>query len=125
MPDNKKKILLVEDDRMIVDLYRLRFEEEGYEVYSTDKGSEAIAWAQENQPDVVLLDIILPEVDGFSILESLKSGLKTRTIPVIMLTNLAQEADRHRGEDLGADGYYVKSQHTPAEIFEAVKNYVN
>lgn len=110
---------------MIVDLYKLRFEEEDYQVYATDKGSEAIDWAMENQPDVVLLDIILPEVDGFSILESLKSGLKTRNIPVIMLTNLAQEADRQRGEDLGADGYYVKSQHTPAEIFETVKRYIN
>jgi len=122
MPDKKAKVLLVEDDQMIVDMYKLRFEEEGFEVLVTDKGSEAIEMARKQQPDIVLLDIILPEIDGFAILQQLKSESSTKKIPAILLTNLSQETDQQKGVQLGAAGYFVKAQHTPADILTEIKN---
>ncbi len=124
MTNKKKKVLIVEDDKMIVEMYKLRLEGEGYEVLTTDRGTEALQLAKEQQPALVLLDIILPEIDGFTILQNLKADSATRDIPVIMLTNLAQESDKQKGQELGAIEYFVKSQHTPAEIFELINNYI-
>jgi len=121
MPDKKIKILLVEDDSMIVEMYKLRFEEEGYEVSVTDKGSEAIEIAKRDQPDLILLDIILPEIDGFSILREIKSDGSTKKIPVLLLTNLSQETDQQKGTESGADGYFIKAQHTPADLMNEIK----
>lgn len=124
MEESPKKILLVEDDQMIIDMYKMRFEEEGFEVLITDRGSEAMEMASSQKPAAVLLDVILPEIDGFSILQSLKSSLDTKAIPVILLTNLGQESDREKGHQLGADDYFVKSQHTPAEIIQKVNSLI-
>ncbi len=121
MSDKKPKILLVEDEAMIVEMYKLRLEEEGYEVLTTDKGSEAIKLASSEKPDVILLDIILPEVDGFTILQTIRSQVATKKIPVLLLTNLGQESDQNKGTELGADGYFVKAAHTPADIINEVK----
>lgn len=121
MPDDKIKILLVEDDQMIIEMYKLKLEEAGYEVLVTEKGSEAIEIAKKDQPKLILLDIILPEIDGFAILQSIKSESETKAIPVILLTNLSQESDQQKGTQLGADGYFVKAQHTPSDILTEIK----
>lgn len=121
MSDKKIKILLVEDESMIVEMYKLRLEEEGYEVLATDKGSEALTLATKAKPDLILLDIILPEVDGFTILQSLKAQSSTKKIPVLMLTNLGQESDQKKGNEFGAAGYFVKASHTPADIIKEIK----
>jgi len=124
MVETKKKVLLVEDDPMIVDMYKVRLEEEGFEVYVTDKGSEALKIAEKEKPEVVLLDIILPEIDGFAVLQLLKEDTKTKKIPVILLTNLGQESDRQKGMKLGAADYFVKAQFTPASVIAAVKKII-
>lgn len=124
MPETKKKILLVEDDPMIVDMYKIRLEEDGFEVYVTDKGSEALKIAEKENPDLVLLDIILPEIDGFAVLQLLKEDAKTKKIPVILLTNLGQESDRQKGLSFGAADYFVKAQFTPANVITAVKKLI-
>lgn len=121
MSDKKYKVLLVEDEPMIVEMYKLRLEEDGYEVLTTDKGSEALAMAKEQKPDAILLDVMLPEIDGFTILQGLKDQSATKKIPVLMLTNLGQESDQLKGEQLGAEGYFIKSQHTPAEVLNEIK----
>lgn len=124
MPDEKKKILLVEDDPMIVEMYKMRLEEEGFEVLITDRGSEALEWAISRRPEVVLLDIILPEVDGFSILQNLKNSQETKDIPVLLLTNLGQESDQEKGRQMGVTDYFVKSQHTPADIIQKINSII-
>lgn len=124
MSDKKSKVLLVEDDSMIVEMYKLRLEEGGFEVIVTDKGSEAIELAAKDQPDIILLDIILPEIDGFAILQSIKADGSTKNIPVLLLTNLSQETDQQKGTQLGADGYFVKAQHTPADIMNEIKKFL-
>lgn len=124
MAENKLKVLLVEDESMIVDMYKMRLEGDGFEVLVTDKGSEAIEMAKKDKPDIILLDVILPETDGFSILQNLKSDSKTKNIPVMMLTNLGQESDKEKGGQLGAVEYFIKSQHTPADVLSAVKRII-
>lgn len=124
MSDKKARILLVEDDQMIVDMYKIRFEEEGFDVSITDKGSEALELAKKDKPAIVLLDIILPEADGFSILESLKAGADTKRIPVLLLTNLGQESDREKGIAMGAADYFVKSKHTPTDVIDKIKEII-
>jgi DNA-binding response OmpR family regulator len=120
MEGKKGKILLVEDDQMIVEMYKLRLEADGFEVVVTDKGSRALELAQQERFNIILLDVILPETDGFSILQGLKSEEKTKNIPVLLLTNLGQESDKDKGIQLGAADYFVKSQHTPAEVLSKI-----
>ena len=120
----KIKALLVEDDQLILEMYKARMANEGWEVFTTDRGSEALQLAKEQKPDIILLDVILPETDGFSILKELKAENLTKNIPVLMLTNLGQESDQHRGKDLGVAGYFIKSQHTPADIITKIENLV-
>jgi len=124
MLDSKAKILLVEDDQMIVELYKLKLEESGFEVTVTEKGSEALEIAKKEKPDLILLDIILPEIDGFAILQTLKSESATKKIPVMLLTNLSQESDQQKGTQLGAAGYFVKAQHTPSDILAEIKKII-
>lgn len=124
MSDKKIKVLLVEDESMIVDMYKMRLEEEGFEVLVTDKGTEAFEIASKEKPNIILLDVILPEIDGFSVLQMIKDDSKTKNIPVMMLTNLGQESDKEKGSQLGAVEYFIKSQHTPADVLAAVKKIV-
>lgn len=121
---SKIKALLVEDDSLILEMYKTRMVSEGWEVFTTDRGSEAIKLAKEQKPDIILLDVILPETDGFSILEELKSESSTKNIPVLMLTNLGQESDQSRGKEIGAEGYFIKSQHTPADVITKIENLI-
>lgn len=115
-------VLLVEDDQMILDMYKLRLEKEGYRIFTTDKGSEALELAKHEKPDVILLDVILPEVDGFSILQELKKNKVTHHIPVVLLTNLGQESDRDKGKAMGANDYYVKVEHDPSDVVTKIKS---
>lgn len=120
-PTSTPRILLVEDDPLIQEMYQLRLEAELYDVKVTDKGSEALELARDWQPHIILLDIILPEVDGLAVLQMLKSDEATRAIPVLMLTNLGLESDRERGMGLGAVDYYVKAEHTPSDVIDKIK----
>lgn len=119
------KILLIEDEQLIAQMYKLKLEEAGFEVIITEKGSEAINLTKKNKFSVILLDIILPEIDGFSVLKSLKSIKSLKKTPVLLLTNLGQDSDQKRGKELGADGYFIKSSHTPAQIIEEIKKILN
>jgi DNA-binding response OmpR family regulator len=121
----KNKILIVEDEEAIANMYKLKLQEEGFEVILTNRGSEAIELATKEQPVVILLDIIMPEMDGFSVLQELKAQEELKKIPVFMLTNLGQEADFVKGKKLGAENYFIKSQHTPTQIITEIKNFLN
>ncbi|HOY55958.1 MAG TPA: response regulator [bacterium] len=117
----KVKVLLVEDEKILSDMYSLKFEREGMEVVVVDNGGGVLSQAQSTKPDIILLDIILPQEDGFSVLKELKSAAETKKIKVLMLTNLGQDEDIKKGKDLGADGYLVKSNLTPAQVVDKIK----
>ncbi len=117
------KILIIEDDEMIRNMYQIKLTQEGYEVAIAKDGIEAVKIAKEENADLILLDIIMPGMDGFSVLEELRIN-QGITAPIIMLTNLGTDEDKEKGKDLGADGYLVKSSLTPSQISAEIKNYI-
>jgi DNA-binding response OmpR family regulator len=121
MDKSKKKILLVEDDFMISSMYKTKFEAEGFEVFVADNGSAGLELAKKEKPDIIMLDVILPQLDGFSVLEQIKQDKTTKNIPVIMLTNLGTEEDKKKGEAMGALDYLVKASLTPGQVSEKIK----
>lgn len=119
-----KKILLVEDDEMLHTMYTQKFTKEGYDVKSGYNGAEGVTLAESEKPDVILLDIIMPKMDGFAALKKIKKNAATANIPVILLTNLGQEEDIRKGKELGAADYFIKANHTPQEVVDKVKSII-
>jgi len=121
MAGKNAKLLLVEDDIPLRDMYQARLVMDGYEVILASNGEEALARAVEDKPDLILLDIMMPKISGFDVLEILKSTPETKKIPVIVLTALIQEEDIKRAISGGAADYIIKSQSTPAEVIEKIE----
>lgn len=106
---------------MISSMYKTKFEADGFEVLVVDNGVSGLELVQKEKPDIVMLDIILPQLDGFSVLEQIKKDKATKDIPVIMLTNLGTDEDRKKGESLGAADYLVKVSLTPGQVSKKIK----
>jgi DNA-binding response OmpR family regulator len=121
MSDKKIKVLIIEDEEMLVNMYISKFEKEGYQAEKASNGRIGLEQAKKIKPDIILLDIMMPEIDGFMVLKDLKNDIDTKNIPVIMLTNLGQEEDIKKGNQLGASDYLVKANLTPAQVVEKVK----
>jgi two-component system phosphate regulon response regulator PhoB len=102
------RILLVDDERDILDLIRIHLERDGHEILTAQDGIEGLRVAIAQQPDVIILDLMLPKLDGISVFKRLRTEIRTAEIPVIMLTAKAQQADRLNGLELGADDYLSK-----------------
>ena len=118
---NKKRILLVDDDITLVDMYKERLAVAGYDVIVAHSGEEALKSVGEVKPDIVLLDIMMPKVNGFDVLHSLKGDPKTKDIPVIILTALIQDTNKAKGMEAGADDYIIKSETMPGEVLQKVE----
>src|SRR6185295_11691367 len=103
------RILLAEDDRILRKAGEVSLKKKGYEVICAVDGEEALAKARDHKPDIVLLDVMMPKLNGFEVLQALKAEPGIRDIPVIMLTNLEQPSDIKRARDAGAHSYLVKS----------------
>lgn len=121
---NDKRVLLVEDDESIRQMYETKFKQQGAIVISAKDGVEALEKAKVEKFDLILLDIILPQLDGFSVLEELKKTKETANIPVVMLTNLSTEEDKKKAKTLGATDYIVKASLTPTELGELLKKFI-
>lgn len=104
------KILLVEDDKSLREIYGVRLLAEGYDIVSAGDGEEALAMAIKERPQLIVSDVMMPKISGFDMLDILRSTTETKDIKVIMMTALSSEDQRERGESLGADRYLVKSQ---------------
>lgn len=104
----KKKILIVEDEESLLKLESILLTSKGYDVRGVSNGREALDAIAEEKPDLVLLDIMLPEIDGFEVCQRIKDDPETREIPVIMLTAKKSREDMARGEKVGADWYITK-----------------
>ncbi|MFA5021252.1 MAG: response regulator [Patescibacteria group bacterium] len=126
MSKNKTaNILIIEDDVFLADLYKTKFTLEGFKVavaYDGERGRDA---AIKDQPDIILLDLVLPKISGFDILKEVKSNSKSKDIPVILLTNLSQKADVERGLKLGAADFLIKAHFMPSEVVEKIKKLIN
>jgi DNA-binding response OmpR family regulator len=116
----RPRVILIEDEKDIVELVRYNFRKEGFDVASFASGREGLEELHRNPPDLVLLDIMLPDVDGFEICKRLRAEEKLRSLPVIFLTAKGEELDRILGLELGADDYVVKP-FSPRELVARVK----
>lgn len=121
------KVLLVEDDAFLREICSKKLTKEGYTVFEAVDGEQALVGVFEAIPDIILLDIILPAVDGFQILSQIKSSAdeKIKNIPVIMLSNLGQEDDIKKAMDMGANDYLIKAHFTTEEIVGKIKKILN
>jgi len=115
------KILITEDDPLMARLYQKIFTFEGHEVETAENGEEGLEKVRSYKPDIVLLDVMMPKMNGLEMLEKLKLDPETKSIPVIMLTNLAGQQDAETALSKGAVKYIVKSEHEPKEIADIVK----
>lgn len=118
---NGQKILVVEDDKFLRDLIVQKLKRENFITCEAIDGEEGIKFAKEKHPDLVLLDLILPSIDGFGVLGALKNSIDTSSIPVIVLSNLGQKEDMDRAMSGGAEAFMVKAHFTPGEIIEKIK----
>lgn len=117
-----KVVLLVDDDLTLREMYEERLKAEGFEIIQASNGEEAMQKARESKPNVVLLDIMMPKINGFDVLKDLKANDELKDIPVIVLTALIQDVDKVQGKKLGAADYIVKSETMPGEVIAKIKN---
>ncbi len=116
-----KKILLVEDDDALASVYQTRLQAEGFDLRRVPNGEDALAAALEYKPDLILLDVMIPKVSGFDVLDILRNTPETTNVKVVMLTALSQDSDKERAEKLGVDDYLVKSQVVIADVVDRIK----
>ncbi len=116
-----KSILLVEDDPFLIDIYLKKFKTSGFDIESAKSGAAALQILKEKKPDLILLDIVLPEVEGWQVLAQLKKDPKFADLKIVVLSNLGQKEEVEKGLKLGAVKYLIKAQHTPGEVVKAVK----
>jgi len=122
--NSKSKILLAEDDKFISRAYQDGLTRAGFEVILAHDGAEAIKKIKETSPDLILLDLIMPEKDGFEVLEDIKADDKLKNIPVIILSNLGQDTDIKKGRELGAVDYLIKSNFSLDEVIKKMEMYL-
>ena len=116
-----KTILIIEDDKFLRELIVSKLIKENYNIVTAVDGEEGIKKVKEEKPDLILLDLILPGIDGFEVLSQIKSDSTVSLIPVIILSNLGQREDIERGLTLGANDYLIKAHFTPNEIVAKIK----
>ncbi len=115
------KVLLVEDDVALREIYSARFSAENFEVASAGDGEEALTKAISEKPDIIILDIMMPKISGFDILDILRATPETKNTKIIIMSALSQASDIEKGARLGADAYLVKSQATLSDVIDKTK----
>jgi DNA-binding response OmpR family regulator len=117
-----KKILLIEDDNFLSGMYVTKLTMEQFNVELAGDGKSGLSKAEEWLPDLILLDVLLPKLNGFEVLKELKSQAATKSIPVVLLTNLGQKSDVVTGLELGAADYLIKAHFMPSEVVAKIKH---
>ena len=117
-----KKIMIIEDDDFLVQMYATKLELQGYEVITAGDGKQALKLIKKSIPDLILLDLNLPVMDGFQVLEALKKDDATKAVPVLVLTNYGQKEHVDRCLSLGAADYLIKAHFVPSEVVDKIKS---
>lgn len=123
--DKKFKVLIVEDDPLIVKMYNAKFLHEGFSVVTAEDGLTGLNLALKEVPDFIVLDIMMPQLSGIDLLEKLRADSKGKNIPVIVLTNLSEKDEEERALTLGAKEYLLKANLTPGEVVTKIKQYLS
>lgn len=118
------KILVVEDDKFLREMITRKLKKEGYEVFQAVDGEEGLEKIRDEEPDLILLDLIMPGVGGFEVLEEAKEDPEISEIPIVILSNLGQKSEVDRGLELGAEDFLIKAHFTPKEIIKKVKEII-
>lgn len=116
-----KQILLVEDDPFLKDVYTKKLQQAGFDITNADNGERALRAIKETVFDLVLLDIVVPDIDGWEILKKIKNPKDKNQAKVIVFSNLGQKSEVEKGLRLGADRYLIKANYTPSEVIEEVE----
>lgn len=119
--DDIYKVLIIEDEPTLREMYKLKFEKDGFEVYTANDGKPGLEMVKKHHPDVVLLDVVLNDYDGFYVLEKIKKDKKISSIPVIVISNLGTAKDMQYGLKNGAACYLIKAHTTPTQMVAKVK----
>ncbi len=117
-----QKILLVEDDPLLIDIYATKLKQSGFEVLIVDHGEKALKTIREQKPDLVLLDVVLPNEDGWEILRTIKKDEELKETKVVVLSNLGQKEEVEKGLQLGAIRYLIKAHYTPSQVAQEAQN---
>jgi DNA-binding response OmpR family regulator len=121
----QKTVLLVEDDDNLAGVYETRLQAEGFKTKRVNNGENALSTAVAVKPDLILLDVMMPKVSGFDVLDILRNTPETANVKIVMLTALSQETDRERAKSLGVDDYLIKSQVVIADVVDTIKKQLN
>jgi len=121
---NSKKILIIEDDSFISEMYSMKFKSYGWQTFTAENGQIGLEKIHQIMPDLILLDIIMPQMDGFETLRSLRKDEVFKNTPVIILSNLGEKSDIEKGLSLGANDYIVKAYFTPQEVVKKIEKYL-
>lgn len=120
-----KKILIIDDEKFHLEMYKDRFEKAEYQVLTAANGQLGLELAKKEKPDLVIVDILMPTMDGYEVIEKMKKDEQTSKIHIVALSNLAQDNEIKKGLNLGADDYIIKTDITPTELIERVKKIIN
>lgn len=118
------KILIIEDDPLIVKIYTTRLSADGFEVVSAENGEEGLKLIEQDGINLIVLDLMMPRIDGFGLLEKIRATEKTKDLPVLVYSNLAQEEEVTRVKNLGATEFIVKANISPTEMVNKIKGYL-
>ncbi len=124
MANMAKKILIAEDDTFLANAYRMKLSKSGFDIKIVIDGAEAIKEVKEFSPDVIVLDLVMPKKDGFAVLEELKQDSQFSHIPILVVSNLGQESDVEKAQQLGATDYVIKSNESLKSIVARIEKIV-
>lgn len=119
-----KKILIVEDETALLYALEASLNVEGFKAITATEGNEGLKKAKSEKPDLIVLDILLPGINGFEILKTLKNTAETKKIPVVIISNLGEDAEVKRGKELGAEDFFVKASLSLDQITEKIKKHI-
>jgi len=120
----KKRILLVDDEVQLVEMMKMRLEANNYEIITAYDGQEALEKARNEKPDLIILDLMLPKLDGYTVCRMLKFDEKYKSIPIVMFTARVQESDKKMGQEVGADAYITKP-FDPQALLSKIKEFIH
>ncbi len=119
-----KLLMVIEDDPLLIKMYKTKIASEGFRVITAQNGEEGLKKALEHKPDGIILDVMMPKLSGIDMLTRLRQDTHGKNIPVVIMSNLSQEAEASKAAELGVKEYLVKANYTPKEVIERLKQYI-
>ena len=124
MENKRKKIIIIEDDKFLLKAYEIKFEQSDFDVILATDGINGLELAEKEKPSLIILDLMLPRMNGFEFLKKIKSDEKLKNIPVIVVSNLGQKNDCEKAIKLGAKEFLIKTNYSLEEIIKKIKGYL-